>query len=216
LRELASKPLVPRVLIASSYDALKKYIYQLEKQQHDHETLNHASHRDLEHAALLQGHDVSDTDALFIPLLDRELKKITLFYQSQEKELCEDLTELEKDIQKQEDAGIDGGDRYMEQSDDEDDDESISILLSPEEWRRHRKISSTARTRRRTSIPTSFPSSCIFLIFFFFFQYPAPLLKGDVGAFPQGTMHAILKKILWHSQGPWVQSRLDSAMSVIA
>lgn len=137
---------------SNSYDALKKYIYQLEKQQHDHETLNHTSHRDLEHAALLEDHDVSDTDALFIPLLDRELKKITRFYESQEKELCEDLTELEKDIQKQEDAGMEGGDRYLEQSDDEDDDESISIFLSPEESRRHRKTSSAGRTRRRTSM----------------------------------------------------------------
>jgi len=131
---------------------LKKYIYQLEKQQYDHETLNHTSHRDLEHVALLEGHDVSDTDTLFIPLLDRELKKITLFYESQEKELCEDLNELEKDIQKQEDAGMDGGDRYLEQSDDEDDDESIPIDLSPEESRRHRKTSSAGRTRRRTSM----------------------------------------------------------------
>jgi len=95
---------------------------------------------------------VSDTDTLFIPLLDRELKKITLFYESQEKELCEDLNELEKDIQKQEDAGMDGGDRYLEQSDDEDDDESIPIDLSPEESRRHRKTSSAGRTRRRTSM----------------------------------------------------------------
>ena len=131
---------------------MKKYIYQLEKQQYDHETLNHTSHRDLEHTALLEGHNVSDTDTLFIPLLDRELKKITLFYESQEKELCEDLTELEKDIQKQEDAGMDGGDRYLEQSDDEDDDESIPVYLSPEESRRHRKTSSAGRTRRRTSM----------------------------------------------------------------
>lgn len=146
---------------------MKKYIYQLEKQQYDHETLNHTSHRDLEvgeHAALLEGHDVSDTDVLFIPLLDRELKKIALFYESQEKELYEDLAELEGDIQIQEDAGIDGGDRYMEQSDDEDDDESISILPSPEGPRRPRKFSSAGRSRRRTSALCPSPS-LIFLIF---------------------------------------------------
>ncbi|KXN91756.1 hypothetical protein AN958_12370 [Leucoagaricus sp. SymC.cos] len=122
-----------------AYDALKKYIYQLEKQQHGHETLVSSSHQDLEvgeHAALLEGHNASDTDALFAPLLDRELKKITFFYETQEKDLLEELAELEEDVQKQEDAGMDGEDRYMDQSDDEDDDESISISRSPERVRR--------------------------------------------------------------------------------
>ncbi|KAF5359495.1 hypothetical protein D9756_002903 [Leucocoprinus leucothites] len=138
-----------------AYDALKKYIYQLEKQQHGHETLSHASHshRDLEvgeHAALLEGHDATDTDVLFIPLLDRELKKITLFHESQEKELLEELAELEEDVQKQEDIGIDGADRYMDPSDDDDDDESVSISHSPVGTRRQRPSGSTTGGRRRT------------------------------------------------------------------
>ncbi|KAJ3572882.1 hypothetical protein NP233_g2793 [Leucocoprinus birnbaumii] len=88
--------------------------------------------------------------SFFIPLLDRELKKITLFHETQQKELVEELAELEDDVQKQEDAGLDAGERYMDQTDDEDDDESISISRSPEGTRRHRKSSSAARGRRTT------------------------------------------------------------------
>jgi len=56
--------------------------------------------------------------------LDHQLKKITLLYKFQEKEVCKDLS----DIQKQEDARSDGGDNHMEQSDDEGDDEKMDML----------------------------------------------------------------------------------------
>ena len=73
-------------LLLNSYDALKRYIYHLEKQKHE---------------ALLQSHDMEsatertslvdriaqwqDTDALFKPLLDAELWKISSFYALQGK-----------------------------------------------------------------------------------------------------------------------------------
>jgi len=71
---------------------LKRYIYQLERQQHDVD----ASIHDLEsseRASLIDGS--TSTDAVFLPLLDRELKKIALFYEFQERELLDELAELE-------------------------------------------------------------------------------------------------------------------------
>ncbi|KAF5326950.1 hypothetical protein D9619_005042 [Psilocybe cf. subviscida] len=136
-----------------SYDTLKKHIYQLEKQQHGHERL----HVDVdveagEHTSLLEdGGSLSGTDAVFVPLLDRELKKIELFYEHQLKELVEDLQDLEKDIALQDEIGLQGGtyyDDYDGASDDGDgDDESIS--RSPDARRRslsrQRKSSSAGR-----------------------------------------------------------------------
>ena len=46
----------------------------------------------------------------FAFLLDHQLKKITLLYRLQEKEVFKDLS----DIRKQEDAGWDGGDCHMD------------------------------------------------------------------------------------------------------
>lgn len=126
---------------------MKKYIYQLEKQQHGHTTLSHSFLGDVEaseRSGLLDEHDASNTNALFIPLLDRELKKITLFYESQEKELVDELVELEEDVNRREEAGLEGNSLYLEGSDDDDDDESVSVSQSPER-RRHRKSSSGGR-----------------------------------------------------------------------
>lgn len=70
-------------------------------------------------------HDPSSMDTQFIPLLDRELRKISLFYESQEKELVDDMEELKRLITQQEDLPLDGSHRYLasEDDDDEDDDE---------------------------------------------------------------------------------------------
>lgn len=110
-----------------SYDALKKYIYQLEKQQHD---LGRSS-LDLEaneREYLIQQTNQNATDALFVPLLDKELKKITLFYESQEKELLDAVTDLEKMVAEQEEAGLDAESHYLDdefEDDDEDDDDEL-------------------------------------------------------------------------------------------
>lgn len=103
-----------------------------------------------EQSSLLGGHDASETDAAFVPLLDQELRKITLFYELQEKEFFEELEELEEAIKKQEEADITGEGRYEDfedMDDDEDDDESVS--RSPD-VRRHAPSSSVGPFRRAT------------------------------------------------------------------
>ncbi|KAF9448494.1 Sodium/sulfate symporter [Macrolepiota fuliginosa MF-IS2] len=133
-----------------AYDALKKCIYQLEKQRTGQEPVS-PTYRDVEvgeRSSLLNEGDPSSTNNLFVPLLDRELRKIMTFYESQEKELAEELTDLEEDVARQEEAGLEAGAHYFA-SDDEDDDESISVSQSPER-RRHRKSSSAGR---RLSVP---------------------------------------------------------------
>ncbi|TFK34530.1 SPX domain-containing protein [Crucibulum laeve] len=155
-------------LLPFSYDTLKKYIYQLEKAQHGLES----SVPDLsgnqeagEYASLLPAPS-STSDSVFVPLLDRELKKITLFYETQERELMDELTELEEAVQHQEELGLEAGDHYMdhpsgEEGEDEDDRSSISGPRSPDETRRrsasgHRK--STSSVGRRYSITGDPPS----------------------------------------------------------
>lgn len=136
-------------MILFRYDTLKKYVYQLEKQQ--------ATYRDTVHdleanesTSLIHAPDHVSTDALFVPLLDRELKKITLFYQSQEQELLNQVTELERLVQQQEDYGPDIGhqyDREEYEDDDEDEEEDDFVPRSPEAtWSR-----SPLSSRRRRS-----------------------------------------------------------------
>ncbi|RXW22189.1 hypothetical protein EST38_g3659 [Candolleomyces aberdarensis] len=134
-----------------AYDALKKYIYQLEKQQVNREQIVPLDIEAGEHSSLLGGHDASATDAVFVPLLDQELKKITLFYELQEKEFFEELEELEEAIKKQEEADITGEDRYADYEDmDPDDDDDESISRSPDVRRAH--ASSSVGPFRRATI----------------------------------------------------------------
>ncbi|KAF5342210.1 hypothetical protein D9611_001188 [Ephemerocybe angulata] len=128
-----------------AYDALKKYIYQLEKQQVNHEQIVPADVETGERSSLLGGHDVSATDAAFVPLLDQELRKIVFFFEMQEKELFEELEELEEAVSKQEEADLTGSGRYADFSDDDEDDDD-SISRSPDA-RKH--YASTSRPRRK-------------------------------------------------------------------
>ncbi|TFK24815.1 SPX-domain-containing protein [Coprinopsis marcescibilis] len=134
-----------------AYDALKKYIYQLEKQQVQG---GHIALRDVEagESSTLLGQGDSQTDAAFIPLLDRELKKITFFYETQSKELFDELEELEEAVKQQEELGVSGQERYEDFEDDDDDDDDDSISRSPSRHAstRQRKSSSAGRQRRST------------------------------------------------------------------
>jgi phosphate transporter len=130
-----------------SYDALKKYIYQLEKQQHD---LGRSSH-DLEaneRETLIQQATRTATDSVFVPLLDRELKKIVFFYESQEKELLDAVTNLEELVKDQEEAGLAAEHQYLvdgeEDDDDDDDDEPASPSQESGPPKRRRRRSSAA------------------------------------------------------------------------
>ncbi|KAH7906949.1 SPX domain-containing protein [Hygrophoropsis aurantiaca] len=141
------------------YDTLKKYIYQLEKQQHN-QGLSH-SYSDLEadeQTTLVDHSNQSAVDAVFLPLLDRELKKITLFYEQQEKELMDEIAEVDALIIKHEEEGLDASEYYMDDDGDDDDDDD------DEDHSRDRGGPSTKRRRRKSSagaygsrFPTSIP-----------------------------------------------------------
>lgn len=105
-----------------AYDSLKKHIYQLERQQ----VGLSEPYQDIEaneNTALMHGREVSSTDARFIPLLDQELEKINLFYNHQEKELAEEVHELQQLIEKQEDMGTEDHHSYQEEYEDDEDEE---------------------------------------------------------------------------------------------
>ncbi|KAJ7596438.1 SPX domain-containing protein [Mycena floridula] len=122
-----------------AYDELKKSIYQLEKQQH-----SMAPYRDAEaneRSALVQ----SSSDAIFKPLLDVQLDKIISFYENQEKELLDELDELEEEVRLREEAGLEG-DHYAEDVDDDDDDDDDSLsqgVSRSNPPKRRRRLSST-------------------------------------------------------------------------
>jgi phosphate transporter len=133
-----------------AYDSLKKYIYQLERTQHDHST-----YRDIETNERTSLVDRGPTtDGIFAPLLDRELQKICSFYEVQEKELVGEVAELEELVRQQEEAGMAGNHylddgAYGDDEDDDDDDDDDSLSRSPQ---RRRRISSTAGHRMSLSV----------------------------------------------------------------
>ncbi|KAF9230363.1 SPX domain-containing protein [Melanogaster broomeanus] len=136
-----------------AYDVLKRRIYQLEKEQH---RMTRSSYTDLEaneHTSLVDRPDVSVLDSTFIPLLDQELKKVTLFYEEKEKELFEELAELEELVAEQDAAGLAAGEHYLhdyadEDDDDDDEDDQIGDHVHFDEGqvpkRRRRKSSSVS------------------------------------------------------------------------
>ncbi|KAF9811049.1 hypothetical protein IEO21_06678 [Rhodonia placenta] len=138
-----------------NYDALKKTIYQLEKQQVGLADSTRDL-RDLEanEETALMGHvRHTDTDSLFVPLLDRELKKICVFYESQERELLGEVAQLERLAQQQEEAGPDAGHQYMDpdvdtEEEDEDDEGDEFNTMSPPISRDHTRSPSRRPGRR--------------------------------------------------------------------
>ena len=107
-----------------SYAALKKHIYQLEKKASEFET--RSRYHDLEsneHTALISEPGASATDTYFLPLLDRELNKITLFFEHQEKDLLEEVIELEALVKAKSEESFPPRDPYGFEDDDEDDDD---------------------------------------------------------------------------------------------
>ncbi|KAJ3485414.1 hypothetical protein NLI96_g4980 [Meripilus lineatus] len=137
-----------------AYDMLKKHVYQLERQQLSMRDTGHDLEAN-EHTSLMGNHhDITSMDSQFIPLLDRELKKITLFYESQEKELMDDVVELQRLIQQQEDLPLDGRHRYMtseDGDDDDDDDEEDEFDVQSPTLSRTTHSRSPVRNRRRRS-----------------------------------------------------------------
>ncbi|KAG6816670.1 hypothetical protein H0H87_004030 [Tephrocybe sp. NHM501043] len=133
-----------------AYDSLKRHIYQLEKEQHG----EGIPYRDVEANEQSNLLGQSSTDAIFEPLLDKELKKITLFYEGQEKELLDLVTQLEVLVANQEDAGLFDDGRYLDDPDDDDEEDDESISRSPE---RRRRISFTRHGLSREATTSSRP-----------------------------------------------------------
>lgn len=85
---------------------------------------------------------------LFVPLLDRELRKISSFYETQEKELLDAVSDLEQLVKEQEESGYAAEASYFDEASDEEDEEEdgpSSAARSPEEPRPPK------RQRRRSS-----------------------------------------------------------------
>lgn len=133
------------------YDALKKYIYQLEKQKHEALVQSHDVESATERTSLVDRvEQFQDTDALFKPLLDAELRKISSFYALQEKQLLHELSELEELVKEQDDIGMLAGriygDNHWDEDDDEDEDDWQSTERSqdPPTSKRRRRASTSA------------------------------------------------------------------------
>ncbi|KAH8829948.1 SPX domain-containing protein [Flagelloscypha sp. PMI_526] len=122
-----------------AYDALKKYIYQLEKQQHQRNT-SRAQPTDIEAG-------------------EHEPLKVVLFYQQQEKEILDEVEELEQQIKEQEEEGSRGIDNYTieEEDEDEDDDDDDDQQDSHARERSTSQPRQKRRPGRSLSMSTSVP-----------------------------------------------------------
>ncbi|KAI0280667.1 SPX domain-containing protein [Russula aff. rugulosa BPL654] len=131
-----------------AYDALKRYIYHLEKQKHEALIQSHDMESATERTSLVDRiAEWQDTDALFKPLLDAELRKISSFYALQEKQLLQELVELEELVKEQDEIGMLAGRFYSDSQWDEDDDDDDDDWGSTE----RSQEPSTSKRRRRAS-----------------------------------------------------------------
>lgn len=93
---------------------------------------------------------LQDTDAVFKPLLDAELRKISSFYALQEKQFLQELVELEELVKEQDEIGMLAsrffGDNHWDDDDDEDEDDEPSAERShdPPTSKRRRRASTSA------------------------------------------------------------------------
>jgi phosphate transporter len=119
------------------YDALKKYIYQLEKHQAVHRRRYHDAEATESSALIVHADGEEDTDALFRPLIERERKKVEAFYTKEEGRLVQDVTELEALVHDEEERGrgdahwVDDDDDDEVDADEEEADDAVGELPSP-------------------------------------------------------------------------------------
>jgi phosphate transporter len=92
---------------------------------------------------------MQDTDAVFKPLLDVELRKISSFYALQESQFLQELSELEELVKEQDDLGMLAGRFFGDNQWDEDEDEDEDDWQSTE--RSHDPPTSKHRRRASTS-----------------------------------------------------------------
>ncbi|KAG6914255.1 hypothetical protein DXG01_001446 [Tephrocybe rancida] len=140
-----------------SYDSLKRHIYQLEKEQYG----EGLPYRDLEANEQENLLRQSGTDAVFEPLLNKDLMKIALFYEFQEKELLDEVMELEEEATKKEEAGLDAAERYLDDPDADEDDEDDDEIIhhGPERPRQRSPTNMIGDTLRDSFLSTSGPDT---------------------------------------------------------
>ncbi len=114
-----------------AYSNLKKSIYDLEKESVPRPSPSSYRDRadDIEHesAALLSEESRSDTDPIFLPLIDSELRKIVTFYQAKEQELFLTVTRLQDDLVRAEDEDVGDFRSDGEDSEDEEMDDAADM-----------------------------------------------------------------------------------------
>jgi phosphate transporter len=112
-------------MLTSSYDRysnLKKAIYNLEQDLPAGVTGQSNVGDDIEQeSAALLGASISDADGTFIPLLDKELRKIVAFYGLMEADLRDQLDQLRGDLRKTESEEIFDDDEDGDSDGDESD-----------------------------------------------------------------------------------------------
>lgn len=128
---------------------MKKYIYQLEKQQAG----LRSSYHDIEdgETAALIGSDGADTDRAFAPLLDREVAKIAAFYDKTVKAQTAEVQELEELVAQEEERGPGDRSRWDQLEGDDDEDEDDDEVGDLEHGRPPRSRSPEARRQRHAS-----------------------------------------------------------------
>ncbi|KAF8322610.1 SPX-domain-containing protein [Clavulina sp. PMI_390] len=136
------------------YDNLKRHIYELESSI----DAANGSSRSHERTALLGRMTPAAANEKFLPLLDRELRKVVAFYVAQEKELLAEVERLGQSIARREEEGLNGlADSRYSDDDSDDDDESHGIPSGSRvasQSRRKRSLSggSPVKGRRRMSM----------------------------------------------------------------
>ncbi|PWN89439.1 SPX-domain-containing protein [Acaromyces ingoldii] len=123
-----------------AYSNLKKAIYNLEQEQPPDvppAASNVGDDIEQESAALLAHSSPSDADTTFVPLLDKELRKVVAFYGLKEADLFNDLDKLRADLDRTEaEEGAYDDDRDDDFSDEDavgsdDGDEGAEPLSTP-------------------------------------------------------------------------------------
>ncbi|KAI0667948.1 Sodium/sulfate symporter [Trametes maxima] len=143
-----------------AYEALKKHVYQLEKQKVGLQESFHDLEAN-ERTSLIGavGSDAASTDALFIPLLDRELRKVCLFYETEEQRLSDEVSALQQEIEQQEQNGPYAGHQYMDDEEDPDDEDDDDFdPQSPTLSRDRTQSPSRHRRRHSRSVSSATPA----------------------------------------------------------
>ncbi|WFC98622.1 low-affinity phosphate transporter [Malassezia yamatoensis] len=129
-----------------SYQHLKKIIYSFERAQYNANDADTSANRLENESQVLLSSQPSDTDAQFVPHLDKELRKIVDFYSLKEKELSDDVHIAHEHVRLAEEEF------QTNSSDDSDADYSDDADEATDSPVTRRKLPAWYTPRRRRSI----------------------------------------------------------------